>query len=343
MRSPDELARDFYILATGCQYVPLRYAGEDASGHLHVGAGVPEGGQFTGNPEHGQSPDDMAASFQGEESDDPQRELRIATSKENAIKDILSHQADYGEEDPEMPANLMNEILGNAEVDPADRQQVLDQLYDQGFLTGDAEVYSPGPVLKALGSLKEFAADNPDDMLDEQMIANLTGTSIDDANEIIYTLFDDGYLEGEPGAIKIAKNRFEKIGRKWCYADAAGHEHLPGGTPEGGQFTGGAGQSPDEMAAKMTSEPQAADSGKAAVASVQNYIDNITKGGASAAKIEEALAPLAKVPTDQLAAVAAQLKIAGRVKSRKALMDQVRQVMTNLSTNWIKYGPQSGA
>lgn len=127
------------------------------------------------------------------------------------------------------------------------------------------------------------------------------------------------------------------------YADAAGHEHEPAGQPTGGQFTGVAGQSPDEMAAELASQPQAADAGKAAVASVQNYIDNITKGGASAAKIEEALAPLAKVPADQLAAVAAELKIAGRVKSRKALVDQVRQVMTNLSTNWVKYGPQSGA
>ena len=48
MRSPDELADHF------------RYAIEDASGHLHVGAGSPEGGQFTGKAEDGQSPDDMA-------------------------------------------------------------------------------------------------------------------------------------------------------------------------------------------------------------------------------------------------------------------------------------------
>lgn len=48
MRTPHELARDLW-----------RYT-KDASGHEHAPAGSPEGGQFTGKAEHGQSPDDMA-------------------------------------------------------------------------------------------------------------------------------------------------------------------------------------------------------------------------------------------------------------------------------------------
>ena len=41
-------------------------------------------------------------------------------------------------------------------------------------------------------------------------------------------------------------------------ADASGHEHVGKGSPEGGQFTGGEGQSPDEMAGKLANKGKAA-------------------------------------------------------------------------------------
>ena len=223
MRSPDELAAYFRG--------KTRYAA-DASGHEHVEAGSPEGGQFTGKAEHGQSPDDMAnklaqhSAQQSQDDDsDAGSEERIAAGKENAIKDIVAHQADYGEDDPEMPASLMNELLSNAEVDKGDRDKVINGLYDDGFLTVEGEdddiVYTPGPTLKALGSLKEFATENPDDTLDLRMVANLTGTSEQDAQSTVDVLFDNGYLEADDDSgetFKLAKNRFQKRGRKHRYA-----------------------------------------------------------------------------------------------------------------------------
>ncbi len=352
--TPDDLARDLYTRVTGCQYAPVRYAGEDASGHEHLPAGSPEGGQFTGKAEDGQSPDDMASSFGGEENQE--QADRVSSGVSNAAKEIAGHLAEYGEDDPNMPANLMNEIMVNADVDKADRGAVLDTLFNDGFLdhgedsADENEVYVAGPAMKALSNLKEYAAEDPEATINQFQMQNIIGGTPEENQQIIDTLFNHGFLDlardatGKAAAEDEFQIHFQDLTHKHRYADASGREHAPGGTPEGGQFTGSAedGQSPDDMAANLGA-PQAADAGKAAVASVQNYIDNITKDGASSAKIEEALAPLGKVPTNQLATVAAELKIAGRIKSRKALIDQIRQVMTNLSMNWTKYGPQSGA
>lgn len=62
---------------------PARYAEEDATGRLHVGAGVPEGGQFTGKPEHGQSPNDMAA--------------KLAATKPPSRDDMINFLVDSGQ------------------------------------------------------------------------------------------------------------------------------------------------------------------------------------------------------------------------------------------------------
>jgi hypothetical protein len=83
-------------------------------------------------------------------------------------------------------------------------------------------------------------------------------------------------------------------------------------------------------------QPVLSQEGQTAVASVKAYLDGIKTGNVGTELIEHAVQPLAKLPDDQLAAAVQSLGIAGKSRSRKAAIDQVRQVLKNQSEMWIK-------
>lgn len=144
---------------------PVRYYNPN-----HVPGGVPEGGQFTGSAEHGQSPDDMAKKLNG----------GTKPVSVDDMADFLVDSGTIGSEDadnftPEQIAAMYTKAKGGAAKPAAQAaspmsgasEEIAKKLesmvgQEAGYAHGGATMTAAYPVAKALAGIKFSGNINPD-------------------------------------------------------------------------------------------------------------------------------------------------------------------------------------